>query len=114
LIFFTRTENRTSATLLSEIDLSQNVARLTLYSGKNRLKINFPADFLKMGRLVMKFNVGRNDRMIRVIVGLAIIWAGFYYEEWWGVIGIIPLVTAAIGYCPAYTPFKFSTHRKDD
>ena len=49
----------------------------------------------------MKCNVGRTDRIIRVIIGLAIIWAGFYYENWWGAIGIVPL-TAAIGYCPLY------------
>jgi hypothetical protein len=59
-------------------------------------------------------NIGRTDRIIRVIIGLAIIWAGFYYENWWGVIGIAPLASAAIGYCPAYTPFKFSTRGKDD
>lgn len=62
----------------------------------------------------MKRNIGRTDRIVRVIIGLAIIWAGFTYENGWGVLGIIPLVTAAIGYCPAYTPFKFSTCRKDD
>ncbi len=62
----------------------------------------------------MKCNVGRTDRIIRVIIGLGIIWAGFYYEDWRGAIGIIPLATAAMGYCPLYTPFKFSTCGKDD
>ena len=62
----------------------------------------------------MKCNVGRTDRIIRVIIGLAIIWAGFYYESWWGVIGVIPLATGAFAYCPTYIPFKFSTCRKDD
>jgi hypothetical protein len=62
----------------------------------------------------MKCNVGRTDRIIRVIIGLAIVWAGFYSESWWGLIGILPLATAAIGYCPLYPPFKFSTCRKDD
>lgn len=62
----------------------------------------------------MKCNVGRTDRIIRVIIGLAIIWAGFYYESWWGAIGIVVLIPAAMGYCPLYVPFKFSTCRKDD
>jgi hypothetical protein len=62
----------------------------------------------------MKCNVGKTDRISRVIFGLAIIWAGFYYENWWGGIGILLLATAAIGYCPLYVPFKFSTRRKDD
>ncbi len=62
----------------------------------------------------MKCNVGRTDRIVRVIVGLAIVWAGFTYEEWWGLIGILPLLTAAVGYCPMYGPFKFSTRKRDD
>jgi hypothetical protein len=62
----------------------------------------------------MKINIGKTDRIIRVLIGLGIIWAGFYYESWWGVIGLIALITAAIGHCPMYAPFKFSTCRKDD
>jgi hypothetical protein len=64
--------------------------------------------------LLMKCNVGRTDRIVRVIIGLGIIWAGFYYENWWGAVGIIPLATAAMRHCPLYTPFKFSTCGKDD
>ncbi len=74
----------------------------------------FRGGCFQVGGFAMKCNVGKTDRIVRVIVGLAIVWAGFYYEKWWGVLGIIPSVTAAIGYCPAYTPFKFSTCRKDD
>jgi len=59
-------------------------------------------------------NVGKTDRIVRVIIGLGIIWAGFTYESWWGVVGILPLVTAALGHCPAYVPFKFSTCGRDD
>ncbi len=59
-------------------------------------------------------NVGRTDRIIRVIIGLAAIWAGFTYENWWGAAGIVPLATAAVGHCPLYTPFKFSTRGRDD
>ncbi len=62
----------------------------------------------------MKCNVGRTDRIVRVIIGLGIIWAGFYYEDWRGAIGIVPLATAAMGHCPLYTPFKFSTCGKDE
>jgi hypothetical protein len=62
----------------------------------------------------MKCNVGRSDRIVRVIIGMGIIWAGFYSESWWGAIGIVPLATAALGYCPAYAPFTFSTCKRDD
>ena len=60
----------------------------------------------------MKCNVGKTDRIVRVIIGLAIIWAGFYYENWWGALGVVFLIPAAIGHCPLYVPFKFSTCRK--
>lgn len=54
-------------------------------------------------------NVGGTDRIIRVILGVAIILIGIYYQSWWGVIGIVPLFTAAINWCPAYLPFGIST-----
>ncbi len=59
----------------------------------------------------MKFNVGSADRLIRIIVGGAICAAGWYYHSWWGLIGLVPIATAAIGWCPAYLPFKLSTKK---
>ena len=50
----------------------------------------------------MKSNVGKIDRIIRIIAGLAAIAAGVYYESWWGAVGLVPLLTAFIGWCPAY------------
>ncbi len=60
----------------------------------------------------MKCNVGGIDRQLRVVMGLAIIGAGFYYQSWLGAIGVVPLFTAAIGWCPAYLPFGFSSHKE--
>ena len=60
----------------------------------------------------MKCNVGKTDRIIRVILGVVIIGAGVYFQSWWGAIGIIPLATAAIGWCPAYTPFGITSCKK--
>ncbi len=57
----------------------------------------------------MKRNVGKADRSLRVILGLLIIAAGFYFQSWWGVIGVIPLGTALLGWCPVYLPFGIST-----
>ncbi len=57
----------------------------------------------------MSKNVGSIDRILRAIVGLGVIGWGFYAQNWLGAIGLIPLFTAAIGWCPAYTPFKIST-----
>lgn len=57
----------------------------------------------------MQCNMGKTDRIIRAVVGLALIALGVIFNSWWGAIGLIPLVTAAIGWCPAYFPFGIST-----
>jgi hypothetical protein len=58
----------------------------------------------------MMTNVGSIDRGLRVIVGLALIAAAFSGAIGvWGYIGIVPLVTAAIGYCPAYSLIGMNT-----
>lgn len=54
-------------------------------------------------------NVGSADRVIRVVVGLAIVAAGVACKSWWGIVGLAPLATAAMGWCPAYLPFGLST-----
>ena len=60
----------------------------------------------------MKCNMGKTDRILRTILGIVIIALGIYFKSWWGVIGIVPLLTAFIGWCPMYVPFKISTMRK--
>ncbi|MBI5768427.1 MAG: DUF2892 domain-containing protein [Verrucomicrobia bacterium] len=62
----------------------------------------------------MKPNVGGIDRILRVLVGLGVLGAGFYFKSWWGLIGLGPLGTAALGRCPAYLPFGLNTCRKPD
>ena len=57
----------------------------------------------------MKQNVGGIDRLIRVVLGLALIAAGVYFKSWWGALGAILLLTATIRWCPAYLPFGLST-----
>jgi len=57
----------------------------------------------------MKTNIGSIDRVIRIIVGIGILGAGYYYKSWWGLVGIVPLLTAFVGFCPAYLPFGLST-----
>ncbi|MCF8239789.1 MAG: DUF2892 domain-containing protein [Melioribacteraceae bacterium] len=54
-------------------------------------------------------NIGSADKIIRYILGVLIIAAGFYYESWWGIIGAIPIITATINWCPVYLPFGMST-----
>lgn len=57
----------------------------------------------------MKKNVGTIDRTIRAVIGVLIIGIGVYYQSWWGLIGLIPLATAAIGWCPPYAALGVST-----
>jgi len=59
----------------------------------------------------MKKNVGSTDRAIRAIIGFAIILLGFYFQTWWGLIGIVPLLTAAVGWCPLYSLLGMKTCR---
>ncbi len=49
-------------------------------------------------------NVGGIDRVLRVIVGLVLLSLVFVGPKtYWGLIGLIPLITAAIGSCPLYS-----------
>jgi hypothetical protein len=58
-------------------------------------------------------NVGGIDRTIRIIVGIFLIALVFVGPQTlWGWIGIIPLVTGLIRFCPAYVPFKINTYKK--
>ena len=57
----------------------------------------------------MKANVGGIDRIVRILVGLAVIGWGVYAQNWWGVIGAVALLTGLIGWCPMYLPFGLKT-----
>ncbi len=58
----------------------------------------------------MKFNVGGIDRILRIIVGLALIGATLAgMLPVWGWIGVVPLVTGIFKFCPAYTLLGMST-----
>lgn len=51
----------------------------------------------------MLTNVGRIDRILRIIIGLALISLVFVGPQTaWGWIGVVPLVTALLGWCPGY------------
>ncbi|HEY0846629.1 MAG TPA: DUF2892 domain-containing protein [Noviherbaspirillum sp.] len=69
----------------------------------------------------MKKNVGTTDKVLRLILAacllsLLVILPG--PAKWFGLVGLVPLATALLGWCPAYTLFGFSTcptaQRKDD
>lgn len=57
----------------------------------------------------MKTNIGGTDKTLRVIAGIIIIGLGAYYGSWWGVVGLIPLITGLTRFCPLYTVLGMNT-----
>ena len=58
----------------------------------------------------MKKNVGVAERVIRVIAGIAILSLAFVGPKTpWAYLGIVPLATGLIGWCPPYRLLGFST-----
>ncbi|MGF1671528.1 MAG: DUF2892 domain-containing protein [Balneolaceae bacterium] len=58
----------------------------------------------------MKKNVGNIDSLIRVLIGAVILIAGFYYENWFGVIGLILVASGTLSWCPVYRILKIDTY----
>ncbi|MCK6613776.1 MAG: DUF2892 domain-containing protein [Ignavibacteriaceae bacterium] len=57
----------------------------------------------------MKENVGGFDRILRLVVGVGLVGWGIYAQNWIGLLGLIPIVTATVKSCPLYLPFGLST-----
>ena len=60
----------------------------------------------------MTLNMGGVDRLARAVIGLALVGWALSGGPIWAWIGVIPLATAATGWCPAYVPFGLSTRGK--
>ena len=61
---------------------------------------------------VMNKNIGSVDRLIRIIIGIVLIALTLNGNIGaWGWIGIIPLATALINFCPLYRILGFSSHK---
>jgi hypothetical protein len=61
---------------------------------------------------VMAANVGGIDRVLRIVVGIAVLALFFVLEgnaRYWALVGLVPLFTATFRFCPAYLPFGLST-----
>jgi len=63
----------------------------------------------------MTGNVGGIDRVLRILVGFGLLSLVFVGPQTpWGWIGLVPLLTGLIGWCPAYLAFGWSTKGKGD
>ena len=60
----------------------------------------------------MKTNVGGIDKAVRIIAGLVLLSLIFILDgtaRWWGLVGIVPLFTGTLGWCPLYTLLGLDT-----
>ena len=62
----------------------------------------------------MTSNVGGFDRIARIVVGVALIAFALFAPatigwKWVGWIGVVPLLTAMVGFCPAYALLGLNT-----
>jgi hypothetical protein len=58
----------------------------------------------------MKMNVGGIDRIVRITVGLALIAAAATGTVgWWGWLGVVPVLTGVVGWCPPYALLGFNS-----
>lgn len=58
----------------------------------------------------MKVNVGGIDKVLRIVAGLALVaWALLLGGPVWAWIGVVPLATGLINFCPAYALLGLNT-----
>ena len=60
----------------------------------------------------MSMNVGGTDRALRILAGVIIVSLYFFLPpayRWWSLLGLVPLMTGLIGWCPLYLPFGIKT-----
>lgn len=65
----------------------------------------------------MKKNVGQVDKWIRIVLGVVLLLLIIVVKSdwrWLGLIGIIPLATAFLNFCPLYALFGLSTNKAKD
>ena len=60
----------------------------------------------------MQCNVGKTDRLLKNLHSKQSLSAGFYFQSWWGAIGIVPLMTGALRWCPPYSLLGINTDKK--
>jgi len=60
----------------------------------------------------MPRNVGGIDRLLRIVVGLVLLSLIFFIQgpaRWWGLVGLVPLLTGLFQVCPLYSVFGINT-----
>jgi hypothetical protein len=57
----------------------------------------------------MKSNLGSYDVAVRFVSGCVILLIGTHHESVWGLLGLIPLATALMAFCPLYCVVRVDT-----
>ena len=60
----------------------------------------------------MTTNVGTADRVFRIVLGIVLLSLIYFVEgnaRWFGLIGVVPILTAFMRWCPAYSLFGWSS-----
>ncbi|WP_372860140.1 DUF2892 domain-containing protein [Psychrobacter sp.] len=60
----------------------------------------------------MEINIGSTERLLRIIAGVVIIGLDLYFQSWWGVIGLVPLLTGLFRFCPLYKMLGMNTCKR--
>lgn len=62
----------------------------------------------------MPCNEGKIDRLLRIVAGLVLIALVFVGPQTpWGWVGLVPLLTGLVGYCPVYSLIGLNTCRRN-
>jgi len=62
----------------------------------------------------MKKNVGSLDKNIRLGAGIVIIILGLVFKSLWGILGLVLVGTALMGWCPPYELLGINTMKEGD
>lgn len=62
----------------------------------------------------MKNNVGSFDQGARFVLGCVVMFLGIETIGWWGLLGLIPWLTAIVGYCPLYHLLRLDSARWEE
>jgi hypothetical protein len=79
---------------------------------ERNIELTMTANLIDTRRAAMPRNEGTIDRILRVAVGLAILSLAFIGPKTpWAYLGLLPLITGLVGFCPAYALFGWRTCR---
>jgi len=58
------------------------------------------------------FNVGKTDKIVRLILAFIVAFLGWYFNSYWGYLSLVLLLSPVLGWCPLYIPFGINTNKK--